>query len=157
MKLLDNHPFLSLIVYLMTKGCYLDIANKAGVKTSEFLLRNGYPPSIVQILARFASTGRIESDEIAKSIQVPSSMNETEPEVIDLDSDDDAIEKDLSPEFRWVVEKVHQEKRIADSKGETQITLLRCSQQFILKIYLILGDEFSRSSSPKRAASLILN
>jgi len=115
------------------------------------------PPSIVQILARFASTGRIGSDEIARSIQVPSSMNDTEPEVIHLDSDDDVIEKDLSPEFRWVVEKVHQEKRKADSKGETQITFLRCSEQFIKNIYLILDDEFQRSPSPKRASTLILN
>ena len=121
MKLLENHPFLSLIVYLMTKGCYLDIANKAGVKTSEFLLRNGYPPSIVQILARFASTGRIGSDEIAGSSQVPSSITtNSEPEVILLDSDDDVIEKDFSPELRWVVEKIHQGKRKADSKGETK-------------------------------------
>ena len=59
----------------MIKGCYLDIANNTGIKTLEILLRHGYPPTIVQILVRFASTGWIGSDEI--SIQVPSSMNNT--------------------------------------------------------------------------------
>ncbi len=60
--------------------CYLDIANNTGIKTSEILLRHGYPPTIVQILVRFASTGWIGSDEIY--IQVPSSMNNTNPEFI---------------------------------------------------------------------------
>ena len=55
MQLIGNLPILSLIVYLMTKGCCLEPANKNGKTAPEILMSNGFPQNITAILTRFVA------------------------------------------------------------------------------------------------------
>jgi len=54
MKLMVNKTILTLIAYLINKGCDVDSVNKAGLKLSDILLMdNCYPKDILEIIKEF--------------------------------------------------------------------------------------------------------
>ncbi len=55
MKVMENLPNLSLLCYLMIKGCGFDATNKTGVKAMDVLVGKGSPENIAEILNRFVS------------------------------------------------------------------------------------------------------
>jgi len=62
MQLIGNHPILSLIAYLMTKGCCLKQANKNGKTAPDVLTSKGFPQNITEILTRFVAKSKQNKD-----------------------------------------------------------------------------------------------
>jgi len=62
MQLIGNLPILSLISYLMTKGCCLEPANKTGKTAPDVLMSKGFPQNITEILTRFVLKNQQNND-----------------------------------------------------------------------------------------------